>query len=153
LAALLGILAAPLTSTIGAALGHAASAATAPFASFLHSAHDEVSSPASAEPRDDEPSLDAQVAKRLQSLLAALNVAPGERITFHFDKQTDEIKVSSAEPAASQLQTAIEDDKQLAGDLRKLAKQHDFFPDSPLVDPELEIEPSDNGSTAALRWL
>jgi hypothetical protein len=153
LAALLGILAAPLTSAVGAALGHAASAATAPFASFLHSAHDEVSGPAPVELRDDEPSLDAQVAKRLQSLLAALNVAPGERMTLHFDKQTDEIKVSGAEPAASQLQTAIEDDKQFAGDLRKLAKQHDFFPDSPLVDLELEIEPRDNSSFASMRWL
>jgi hypothetical protein len=146
---LFGPLAKPLAASLGAAAGEAASAATRPFASFLGAAQ------CDAPARDSEatPSLEDKVAGKLQKLLKSVGVSAGERVTLHVDKKTGAIKVDDDQPLAADIEAALRDDKELAGDLRRLAKVKDIFHSSPLI-AKSEVEATvGEDSSIGLRWL
>jgi hypothetical protein len=119
---LLSLFAAPAAFT-GAveAVGKAASAAATPFADVLAAL-----TPASNKSgEDDGPDAAVQVpgevVDRLQELLAAAGIEPGQVAAVTYDPLTGRVDVDHASPLAGDVAAAIEDDAALMEQLQALA--------------------------------
>lgn len=119
---LLPLFAAP-SAAVGAlgAVGRAASAATRPFAEVFAAL-----TPASdaAEDGDESEALDlpSELAERLQELLAAGGIEPGQTATIHYDPLTGRVDVDHASPLAGDVASLIEADAELMEQLQSLAE-------------------------------
>jgi hypothetical protein len=103
------------------AVSQAASAATRPFAEVLAALTP--TSDAAAEDGDD-PSLELPVdlVERLQELLAAAGIEPGQCATVTYDPITGQVDVDHASPLAGDVAAVIEGDAALMDQLQLLAE-------------------------------
>jgi hypothetical protein len=119
---LLSLLAAPVTARAAfEAVGKAAFAATKPFAEVLAAL-----SPAADASADDGQgpaiALPDELVDRLQELLAAAGVEPGQYAAISYDPITGRVDVDHASPLAGNVAAAIEQDEALMDQLQALAE-------------------------------
>jgi hypothetical protein len=119
---LLPLLAAPAAVTgVVEAIGKAASAATTPFADVL-AALTPASDTSAEEDADASIAVPDELVDRLQELLAAAGIEPGQDATITYDPLTSRVEVDHASPLAGNVAAAIEEDAALMELLQGLAE-------------------------------
>jgi hypothetical protein len=103
-------------------VGRAASAATRPFAQVL-AALSPNSDAAADSDNAEAAELPSELVERLQELLAAGGIEPGQTATVSYDPFTGRVEVDHASPLAGDVAARIEADAELVEQLQSLAEK------------------------------
>ena len=154
---LYGLLAAPTAATALDLAGRSAKAAATPFELLMQMAVEAAAPNSSVEESaqggDEAQSLQEQIARQLQEMLASLGVEAGDRVTIKVDSATGDLSVSDVHPLASEIEAALASDSKLAEDVRRLAEIDGLFGAAPFAaNSKLDVEVAEDQSTALLQW-